>query len=29
MPAWGDQLSDEDIWNLINYMRSRFTDAAQ
>lgn len=29
MPAWGDQLSEEDIWNLINYMRSRFTDAAQ
>jgi copper transport protein len=24
MPAWRDQFSDEDIWNLINFMRSEF-----
>ena len=28
MPAWRDQLSDEDIWNLINYLRT-FSDVAQ
>ncbi len=27
MPAWRDQLSDDDIWNLINYLRI-FSDVA-
>ncbi len=27
MPAWRDQLSDDDIWNLINYLRT-FSDIA-
>jgi copper transport protein len=27
MPAWRDQFSDDDIWNIINYLRT-FQDAA-
>jgi copper transport protein len=26
MPAWGGELSDEDIWNVINFMRATFTE---
>lgn len=29
MPAWGDQLSDTDIWNLINFLRAKFSEAPQ
>lgn len=25
MPAWGDQLSDEEIWHLVNYIRTLST----
>lgn len=28
MPEYRDQLSEEDIWNLVNYLRSAFSDAA-
>ena len=24
MPAWGDKLSDEEIWHVVNYVRSQF-----
>jgi len=27
MPAWRDQLSDEDIWNLVNFLRAEFSEA--
>lgn len=27
MPAWRDQLSDDEIWNLVNFMRSAFSEA--
>jgi mono/diheme cytochrome c family protein len=27
MPAWGDTFSEEDIWNLVNFLRSEFGDA--
>ena len=27
MPAWKEQLSPDDIWNLVNFLRSAFTDA--
>lgn len=27
MPAWSGQLSEEDIWNLVNFMRREFRDA--
>jgi mono/diheme cytochrome c family protein len=27
MPAWREQFSEEDIWNLVNFLRSTFSDA--
>lgn len=27
MPAWKEQLSPDDIWNLVNFLRSAFTEA--
>jgi mono/diheme cytochrome c family protein len=27
MPAFRDQLSDEDIWNLVNFLRTQFSEA--
>jgi mono/diheme cytochrome c family protein len=27
MPAWRDQFSDEDIWNLVNFLRETFKEA--
>lgn len=27
MPAWRDELSEEDIWNLVNFLRAAFSDA--
>lgn len=27
MPAWRDSFTDEEIWNLVNFMRSEFTEA--
>lgn len=27
MPAWKDQLSEEDIWNLVNFLRAEFKEA--
>lgn len=26
MPAWRDQLSEEDIWNIVNFLRSEFSE---
>jgi mono/diheme cytochrome c family protein len=27
MPAWRDEFSEEDIWNLVNFLRANFTEA--
>ncbi len=27
MPAWREQFSDEEIWNLVNFLRSEFSEA--
>ena len=27
MAAWKEQLSPDDIWNLVNFLRSTFTEA--
>ena len=27
MPAWRDQFSETDIWNLVNFLRANFSEA--
>jgi copper transport protein len=29
MPAWASQFSEEDIWNLVNFLRSQFSDTPE
>ena len=29
MPAWGDQLNDQQIWDLVNFLRSSFGDGTE